>query len=62
MSGNPGGLNGSTQHSFEVPSQDSQKLNSFASVDSSGTLPCLGLIEYSPKDLFSMRSTVGSTS
>jgi len=36
-------------------------VNSFGSVESNGTLPCLGLIEYSPKDLFSMRSVVVPT-
>jgi hypothetical protein len=35
--------------------------NSFASVDSKKTRPCLGLIEYSPKDQVSLKSTIGST-
>ena len=38
-----------------------QWLNSFASVDSKKTLPCLGFIEYSPKDQVSLKSTIGST-
>ena len=36
-------------------------LNSFASPDSKKTLPCLGLIEYSPKDQVSLKDTIGST-
>ncbi len=32
-----------------------QWLNSFASVDSKKTLPCLGFIEYSPKDQVSLK-------
>jgi hypothetical protein len=47
-----GGLNGSTQHPLAVYLLGSQKLNSLASIDANGTLPCLGLIEYSPKDRF----------
>ena len=39
LSGNAGGLNGSTQHQLEVYLQESQQLKSFASVDSNGTLP-----------------------
>ena len=35
---------------LEVYAQESQKLKSFANVDSNGTLPCLGLIEYSRTD------------
>jgi hypothetical protein len=31
------------------------------SVDSKKTLPCLGLIEYSPKDQVSLKNTIGST-
>ena len=38
-----------------------QWLNSFASVDSRKTLPCLGLIEYSPKDRVRLKNTIGST-
>jgi len=38
-----------------------QWLNSFASVDSKKTLPCLGFIEYSPKDQVSLKGTIGST-
>ena len=48
-----GGLNGSTQHQLEVYLQESQQLESFASVDSNGTLPCLVLIEDSRTDRFS---------
>src|SRR5580700_7647521 len=44
-----GGLNASTQHSAEVLFAWFQGLNLFASVDSKKRLPCLGLIEYSPK-------------
>ena len=36
-----------------------QALNSFASVDSKKTLPCLGFIEYSPKQQVSLKSTIG---
>jgi hypothetical protein len=61
ISGNPGDLNGSTQHLLEVYLQESQKLKSFASVDSNGTLPWLVLIEYSQTDWFSRGSIVGST-
>src|ERR1700751_2458527 len=50
-----GGLNGSTQHRPEVQSADVSRLNSFESVDSKKTLPCLGLIEYSPKDHVSLK-------
>jgi hypothetical protein len=45
-----GGLNGSTQHHLEVCLQESQQLESFASVDSNGTVFCLVLIEYSRTD------------
>jgi hypothetical protein len=38
-----------------------QRLNSFESADSKKTLPCLGLIEYSPKDQVSLKNTSGST-
>jgi hypothetical protein len=38
-----------------------QWLNSFASVDSRKTLPCLGLIEYSPKDQVLLKNSIGST-
>jgi hypothetical protein len=38
-----------------------QWLNSFASVDSRKTLPCLGIIEYSPKDQVLLKNTIGST-
>jgi hypothetical protein len=38
-----------------------QWLNSFESADSKKTLPCLGLIEYSPKDRVSLKNTIGST-
>jgi len=34
-----GGLNGAMQHQLEVYLQESQKENSFASVDSNGTPP-----------------------
>ena len=37
------------------------RLNPFGSADSKKTLPCLGLIEYSPKDKVSLKSTLGST-
>ena len=40
--------------------QISQWLDSFASVDSRKTLPCLGFIEYSPKDQVSLKNTMGS--
>ena len=38
-----------------------QRLNSFESADAKKTLPCLGLIEYSPKDQVSLKKTIGST-
>ena len=38
-----------------------QWLDSFASVDSRKTLPCLGLIEYGPKDQVLLKNTIGST-
>jgi hypothetical protein len=38
-----------------------QRLNSFENADSKKTLPCLGLIEYSPKDQVSLKNTTGST-
>ena len=38
-----------------------QWLNSFESADSKKTLPCLGLIEYSPKDRVSLKNTIEST-
>ena len=38
-----------------------QRLNSFESADSKKTQPCLGLIEYSPKDQVSLKNTIGST-
>ncbi len=38
-----------------------QWLNSLASVDSRKTLPCLGLIEYSPRDQILLKKTIGST-
>ena len=38
-----------------------QRLNLFESADSKKTLPCLGLIEYSPKDQVSLKNTTGST-
>jgi hypothetical protein len=38
-----------------------QLLNSFESADSKKALPCLGLIEYSPKDQLSLKNTIGST-
>ena len=38
----PGGLNGSTHHLLEVFFQESTRLISFTSVDSNGTLYCLG--------------------
>jgi hypothetical protein len=37
-----GGLNGSMQHLLEVLLQKSTGLISFATIDSNGTLPCLG--------------------
>jgi hypothetical protein len=37
-----------------------QWLDSFASVDSRKTLPCLGLIEYSPIDKVLLKNTTGS--
>jgi hypothetical protein len=37
-----------------------QWLNSFESADSKETLLCLDLIEYSPKDQVSLKSTIGS--
>src|ERR1700675_4520502 len=61
MSGNPCGLNRSTQHWYEVHLQELQKLRSFANLHSSGTLPCLGLIEYSRTVRLSGGSIVGST-
>ena len=33
-----------------------QRLNSFESADSRKTLPCLGLIDYSPKDQVSLKT------
>jgi hypothetical protein len=56
-----GDLNGSTQHRPEVQSADVSRLNSFESVDSKKTLPCLGLIEYGSKDQVSLKNTIGST-
>ena len=41
--------------------QVSQRLNSFESADSKKTLPCLGLIEYNPKDQVSLKNTIGPT-
>ena len=38
-----------------------QRLNSFESADAKKILPCLGLIEYSPKDQISLKNTIGST-
>ena len=38
-----------------------QWLNSLDGADSKKTLPCLGLIEYSPKDQVSLKNTIGST-
>jgi hypothetical protein len=38
-----------------------QRLNSFENADLKKTLPCLGLIEYSPKDQVSLKNTIGST-
>jgi hypothetical protein len=38
-----------------------QWLNSFVSVDSKKTLPCLGLIEHISKDQVSLKNTIGST-
>jgi len=35
-----------------------QRLSSFASVDSRKTLPCLGLIEYSPKDPVFLKDSI----
>jgi hypothetical protein len=37
-----------------------QRLNSFESADSKKRLPCLGLIEYSPKDQVSLENTIES--
>jgi hypothetical protein len=42
MSGNPGGLNGSTQHQVEIYLQESQQLESFANVDSNGNTALYG--------------------
>ena len=38
-----------------------QWLNSLASVDSTKTLPCLDLIEYSPNDQVHLKNTIRST-
>ena len=38
-----------------------QRLNSFESADSKKTQPCLGLIEYRPKEQISLKNTSGST-
>ena len=38
-----------------------QRLKSFESADSKKTLPCLSLIEHSPKDQVSLKNTIGST-
>ena len=40
------------RNTLEVYFQESQKLKSFASVDSNGTLPWLMLIEFSRTDRF----------
>jgi hypothetical protein len=61
MSDNAGGLNGSTQHLLEAHAQGLQQLRIVRRRDSSGTVPCLGLIEYSRTDRFSGGSIVGST-
>ncbi len=61
LSDQTGGLNGSMQHLVEVYLQESTKLISFASVDSNGTLPCLGSDESCRKGWFSGGSIVGST-
>jgi hypothetical protein len=37
-----------------------QWLSSFESADSKKTLPCLGFIEYTPKDQVSLKNTIGS--
>src|ERR1700738_704636 len=41
MSGNPGGLNGATQHFLEVYSQESENLEFVVGVDLSAVLLCL---------------------
>jgi hypothetical protein len=46
------GLNGSKQHSLGVYWEQSQRLKSFASVDSNKTLPGLVLAESSQTDQF----------
>jgi hypothetical protein len=61
MSGNAGGLNGSTQHQLEVYVCEFQRLNSFANVDSKKRLSCLGLIEYSLGDGFFLKTIMGPT-
>jgi len=38
-----------------------QWLYSFVSIDSKKALPCLGIIEYSPKDQVSLKNAIGST-
>jgi hypothetical protein len=60
-SDNPGGLKGSMQHPPEVLSEGISTANSFAGADSKKTLPCVGFIEYSPKDQIWLKSTIRST-
>ena len=55
------GLLGRGNQNLKVYLQESQKLKSFASAHSNGTLRCLGLIECSRTDRFSRESIVGST-
>ena len=38
-----------------------QRPNSFGSADSKKTLPCLGLIEYSPRDQVALKNIIAST-
>src|ERR1700730_15258243 len=51
-----GGLEGSARHGVEVYFEESQKLKSFARVDSNGTLPWPVLFEYRRRDQFSSES------
>jgi len=51
-----GSLNGSTQHRPEVQSRGVSTAKLFESADSRKTLPCLGLIEYSPKNQVSLKT------
>jgi hypothetical protein len=53
MSGNAGGLNGSTQHSLEVYALESENLKFFAGVDLNAVLLCPVSFEHSRIDRFS---------